>query len=155
MLFRSSQNLNVSAAGLLTLNPNGTFTFVSKAPYVGEVVFKYDLCYDNCPDACIKDQSVKIKITPKISNGVTIPTLFTPNSDGINDVLVIDGLAGKTGATLAVFSQWGEEVYRSADYKNDWDGTWKTKNLPDATYYYIYQLNATSEVKKCFVNIFR
>ena len=150
-----TQNLNVANAGTLVLNPDGTFTFVSKAPYSGDVVFKYDLCYDNCPDACIKDQSVKIKITLKISNDVTIPTLFTPNGDGINDVFVVNGLAGKTGATLAIFSQWGEEVYRSTDYKNDWDGTWKTKNLPDATYYYIFQLNATSEVKKGFVNIFR
>jgi gliding motility-associated-like protein len=150
-----TQTLSNATAGVLNLNPDGTFTFASKAPYTGEVVFKYDLCYDNCPDACIKDQSVKIIITPKINNDVTIPTLFTPNGDGINDVLIINGLVGKTGATLAVFNQWGEEVYRSADYKNDWEGTWKSKNLPDGTYYYIFQLNAATEVKKGFVNIFR
>ena len=150
-----TQDLSNAAAGTLILNPDGTFNFVSKAPFTGEVIFKYNLCYDNCPDACVKDQSVKIIITPKVNNDITIPTLFTPNSDGINDALVIGGLAGKSGANLVVFNQWGEEVYRSIDYKNDWEGTWNSKNLPDGTYYYIFQLNAVSEVKKGFVNIFR
>ena len=63
------------------------------------------------------------------------------------------GLAGKTGAKLTVFSQWGEKVYSSDDYKNDWDGTWKSKNLPDGTYYYIFQLGTSTQ--KGFVNIFR
>ncbi len=150
-----AQDLSNPNAGTLVLNPDGTFTFTSKAGFVGEVVFKYNLCYDDCPDACANDKSVKITVTPTIDKTVTIPTLFSPNGDGINDELLIAGIAGKTSVKLTVFSQWGEEVYRSDTYKNDWKGTWNDKDLPDGTYYYIFQLDAQSEVKKGFVNIFR
>jgi gliding motility-associated-like protein len=62
---------------------------------------------------------------------VTIPNVFTPNSDGQNDRFVIDGILYVSN-NLRVFNRWGQEVYAASNYKNQWDGG----DLPDGTYYY-------------------
>jgi gliding motility-associated-like protein len=71
----------------------------------------------------------------------TVPTIFTPNGDGINDQLIITCLLDDTGypdSQITIYNNWGDEVYRSPiPYQNDWDGTFKGKNLPVGTYYYI------------------
>jgi gliding motility-associated-like protein len=40
---------------------------------------------------------------------------------------------------LLVFNRWGNEVYRSEDYQNDWEGTAFGKDLPDGTYFYLFE----------------
>jgi gliding motility-associated-like protein len=61
---------------------------------------------------------------------------FTPNGDGFNDKwLVTDGPC-VTNVTALVYNRYGARVFESTDYKNTWDGTYKGKPLPDATYYY-------------------
>ena len=61
---------------------------------------------------------------------------FTPNGDGINDKwLVTNGNCTKN-IRVIVFNRYGNKVYESEDYKNDWNGTYKGKPLPDATYYF-------------------
>jgi hypothetical protein len=41
-----------------------------------------------------------------------------------------------------VFNRWGNQVYKSENYSNTWDGT----GLADGTYYYLLELN-TGDVK--------
>jgi len=67
---------------------------------------------------------------------ITIPNVFTPNGDGINDYFVIDGIEFVDGCQLVVFNRWGKKVYESNNYKNDWDGD----NLADGVYYFIFNL---------------
>ena len=62
---------------------------------------------------------------------------FTPNGDGINDLWIITNGPCLTKAKVNVYNRYGSEVYSSEDYKNNWDGTYKGKTLPDATYYYV------------------
>jgi gliding motility-associated-like protein len=62
-----------------------------------------------------------------------IPNIFTPNGDGKNDVFEIKGLESYPGSSLQVFNRWGNQVYNSANYQNNWDGG----NLADGTYYYL------------------
>ncbi|HLP11508.1 MAG TPA: HYR domain-containing protein [Flavobacteriales bacterium] len=70
-------------------------------------------------------------------NDLFIPQGFSPNEDGINDVLEIKNI-DKTENTLQVFNRWGQVVYEAVNYKNDWKGTDKNNYmLPDDTYYYI------------------
>ena len=77
---------------------------------------------------------------------VFIPEGFSPNGDGINDRFVIRGSVGTL--QIEVFNRWGHVVYKSDDYKNDWDGTSNTgvrvgssSGLPDGTYFYRVKLS--------------
>lgn len=67
------------------------------------------------------------------SADMIIPNIFTPNGDGKNDLFVIKGLASYPGSQLLVFNRWGNEVYQSDDYQNNWDGG----GLAEGTYYYV------------------
>jgi gliding motility-associated-like protein len=69
-----------------------------------------------------------------------IPNAFSPNGDGINDRWDIDGLKQSPGCTVTVFNRWGQEVFRSQGYQSPWDGNYKGKPVPLATYYYIITL---------------
>ncbi len=64
---------------------------------------------------------------------LVIPNIFTPNGDGKNDVFEIKGLESYPGSSLIVFNRWGNEVYNSPNYRNNWDGS----NLAEGTYYYL------------------
>ncbi|TKC02826.1 T9SS type B sorting domain-containing protein, partial [Pedobacter frigoris] len=62
-----------------------------------------------------------------------IPNVITPNGDGSNDVFKIKGIENYPGTEIYMVNRWGNEVYKSSDYKNDWDGS----QLNEGTYYYV------------------
>jgi gliding motility-associated-like protein/uncharacterized repeat protein (TIGR01451 family) len=65
-----------------------------------------------------------------------IPGGFSPNGDGVNDKFVIDNLAGDN-ASVWIFTRYGTQVYRNANYKNDWDGRNSLGDrVEDGTYFY-------------------
>jgi len=68
-----------------------------------------------------------------VTANITIPNIFTPNNDGKNDVFVITGLSSYSGSQLFIYNRWGNEVYRSDNYLNNWDGS----GLAEGTYYYL------------------
>ena len=73
---------------------------------------------------------------------------FSPNGDNINDRFVIPGLEEFPGSSLSIFNRWGQEVYESPDYQNDWDGRGKNGNqLPSDTYFYILGIDQRIEIK--------
>ncbi len=73
---------------------------------------------------------------------IFIPSGFSPNRDGVNDLFVITR-PFNTSINLEIFNRWGNLVYRSRDYNNDWGGKGNQPNnilgedLPDGTYYYV------------------
>ncbi|TDX01797.1 T9SS type B sorting domain-containing protein [Dinghuibacter silviterrae] len=70
-------------------------------------------------------------------SGLFIPNAVSPNGDGKNDRFLIVGLDKYPNSQLTVFNRWGNQVYHSDNYANDWDG----HELSDGTYYYILLLN--------------
>jgi gliding motility-associated-like protein len=83
-------------------------------------------------NGCQATQQIKVADECPV---VFIPNTFTPNSDGINDTWVIEGL-DETG-TVKVFTRWGAEVYQSVGYSTPWNGAYSGKKLPSGVYYYI------------------
>ncbi len=72
-----------------------------------------------------------------------IYNIFTPNGDGVNDVFYIKGI--KPGFTyLEVYNRWGERVYFSDGYNNDWDGSGVSEGV---YYYYFWNPNRDKKVK--------
>ncbi|MEI7472911.1 MAG: gliding motility-associated C-terminal domain-containing protein [Chitinophagaceae bacterium] len=70
---------------------------------------------------------------------------FSPNGDGINDKWFVTNGNCTKNIKAMVFNRYGTKVYESNDYKNTWDGTYKGKALPDATYYYTLQFTLLND----------
>jgi gliding motility-associated-like protein len=68
-----------------------------------------------------------------------IPTSFTPNDDGLNDVFYIQGEGIKEeGYELMIFDRWGEQVFQSNDPKEGWRGIDPNSKLsPNGVYSYL------------------
>lgn len=76
-----------------------------------------------------------------------VPTGITPNDDGDNDLLYIRGLEVYPGSSVTIINQWGNVVYQTDDYQNDWRGTNSFGNpLPDGTYFVVLVLNNGSKL---------
>jgi gliding motility-associated-like protein len=83
-----------------------------------------------CPDTVTKD----VYVTPEIY----IPNVFTPNGDGVNDVLYFT-ITGATCFHCDIFNRWGILVYQLNSSAQGWPGIIRQTNDPasDGTYYYI------------------
>ena len=95
--------------------------------------------------------SQTIDILPTFDN---ISSLFTPNGDGMNDYWYIPDLEEYGNIKVTVYNRYGQKVYESESYKNDWDGTWNGNPLPSASYYYIIRSEKKGFIKGV-VNIVR
>ncbi|MBQ1606286.1 MAG: gliding motility-associated C-terminal domain-containing protein, partial [Bacteroidales bacterium] len=74
-----------------------------------------------------------------------IPNVFTPNADGINDEWEIGNIDMFPKAHIYVFNRWGQLVYESDNYTENWDGKSRGKMLPFGVYMYIIDLHNGSE----------
>lgn len=69
-----------------------------------------------------------------------IPNIITPNFDGLNDNWVIDNFDPSFPHKVVIFNRWGQEVFSTTSYQNDWYG----KDYPDGTYYYVFDYNGNT-----------
>lgn len=67
---------------------------------------------------------------------IFIPTAFSPNSDGLNDLFNMMNKSVKT-YTLKIFNRWGELVFETNDLNTSWNGTYKGAPCPVDNYTYI------------------
>jgi gliding motility-associated-like protein len=79
--------------------------------------------------------TVKTEECPK----VVVHDVITPNGDGLNDTWVIEHITDHPGSRVMVFDKWGDKLFESNNYANDWAGN----DLPDGTYFYVVKLNLT------------
>jgi len=82
-------------------------------------------------------QNASVTIAAESSNCLIIPTAFSPNGDGKNDVWFIEGLDLTVENNVEIYNRWGALLYQNTAYKNDWDGKIKGKDLPTGGYFYI------------------
>ena len=123
--YTSILNMN-SQAGSASVQ-NGGILYNPNYDYKGTNIITYSICSNSfCSNLC-DTASVSICLDPI---KIFIPNLVTNNKDGLNDYFSITGLCA--GAKLIISNRWGEVVYTSNDYQNDWSG----ENLSDGIYYY-------------------
>lgn len=89
---------------------------------------------------CTRSDTVTIKVNPIVCETpfVFIPNSFTPNGDGINDVLYVrsDIL---DECYFVIYSRWGEKIFETADQNIGWDGTYKQKDCQRGSYDYYFK----------------
>jgi gliding motility-associated-like protein len=69
---------------------------------------------------------------------------FTPNGDGMHDLWVVTTGACVNKIIARVYNRYGGLMYASDNYKNDWNGMYNNKPVPDATYYYTLDITLIS-----------
>jgi gliding motility-associated-like protein len=81
---------------------------------------------------------------------IFIPTAFSPNGDGQNDVLYVRGKQTCISQfNLQIFDRWGELVFESASLGNGWNGSFRGEPMNTAVY--TYHLSVTLSNGKPFV----
>ena len=86
--------------------------------------------------------TVSDEVAINVREKLTIPNSFTPNGDGINDILTIPGLDSYKQSTLTIYDRAGQPIFKSIGYPKPWDGSHDGKPLPIGTYYYIIDLKS-------------
>ena len=88
-----------------------------------------------------------------VFDGLTIPNVMTLNNDGVNDFFLIEGLKSET--SLTIVNRWGEIVFSTNNYQNDWNGRDQSGALLTEGVY-TYVLNAPNDkLKHGFIHLVR
>ncbi|RPE13394.1 gliding motility-associated C-terminal domain-containing protein [Chitinophaga lutea] len=69
-------------------------------------------------------------------NTIFVPNAFTPNNDGVNDILLVYGTTINT-MEIRIYNQWGQLVFESRDKSRGWDGTMSGQRQPVGVYNYV------------------
>ena len=72
----------------------------------------------NCADTICKD--ITIDFIPLIG----VPNAFSPNNDGVNDIIYVEG-EGIVNLNFTIYNRWGEIVFETDNQREGWDGIYK------------------------------
>ncbi len=84
----------------------------------------------------------KITILPKAS--VDVPTAFTPNGDGKNDIIYVDGWGIKKLNYFRIYNRWGQLLFETNDINQGWDGNYR--GVPQNNETYVYEVSVQSYI---------
>jgi gliding motility-associated-like protein len=118
---------NFASAAVLPWPANDTGAF-----YLKQVVSNNFGCFDSA--------SMTVKVGPGFY--LHIPTAFTPDANGVNDVW-LPRVHGVRNYRLQIFNRWGQLVFSSNDPSKGWDGL----NAPQGYYAYMISGISSYEVK--------
>ena len=70
---------------------------------------------------------------------------------------MISGIGNFPGNEVVIWNRWGNEVFRTLDYQNDWGGTNSNTGeaLPDGTYFYLITLPEGNQEIRGFITVYR
>jgi large repetitive protein len=104
--------------------------------------FQYEICTGAICD------TAWVYIFVDCPNDLKFWDAISPNNDGKNDVLIVDGLQNYPNHTLCIFNRWGNEVLKVKNYQQDWTGVWNGQLLPDGTYFYLLRDDDKGQIVK-------
>ncbi len=94
----------------------------------------YQVCLQALNDIGCSD-TVCRRVSADVYPLADVPSAFSPNGDGNNDILYVRGY-GIEVMDFKVFNRWGEVVFESTDQNLGWDGTYKNVEQPVEAYAY-------------------
>lgn len=92
-------------------------------------VYGYDI------NGCIDSTYVTIHVDSTMNEDM--PSGFTPNGDGLNDVFRPVGIKFQSTVDFRVYNRLGQQVFYSNNYKQGWDGTFNGQPQDIGTYFYV------------------
>ncbi|MFM7671831.1 MAG: gliding motility-associated C-terminal domain-containing protein [Bacteroidota bacterium] len=92
-----------------------------------------------------------------VTDQIYIPNSFTPNNDGLNDVLKVYSNV-ISSLRFSVYNQWGEKIFETTNQALAWDGSHKGQPQPSGVYIYVCDIllrNGERVQRKGSVNLVR
>jgi gliding motility-associated-like protein len=158
--FRPSPNLQLSADTTILIGTAAHLKASGSQSYSWSP--SYGLSCTNCPNpianpevstayvvytengfGCMAIDTIRVNVDPNLA--VYIPNIFSPNGDGINDILYVRGKGVKNFRFL-VYNRWGEVVFETREENYGWDGTFRGQSLSPSVF--VYYLDAILENDK-------
>jgi len=142
--------------GELIEGTDGILTYKPQSNFFGFDNFRYKVCSQLCESLC-DTAMVTIGVTGTQGAGgpCLIPNIISPNEDGNNDYFLVSCINQYPDNQLRIFNRWGDKVYETRNYQNDWAGTFESRLLPAGTYFYVLELEEGGTPLKGFITIFR
>jgi gliding motility-associated-like protein len=99
---------------------------------------------------CKATDSVSIKVFCEDAQ-VYIPNVFTPDGDGLNDMLMVRAKGIRTVKSFRIFNRWGEVVFEKSNFapnekSNGWDGSIRGKKASPDVYVYTCEVVCENNV---------
>jgi gliding motility-associated-like protein len=143
-----------TSTGVINYNwvfDNGaTSTLKDPATTFNEIkTYKVCLYVDDGGKGCKDTACAPIEVFTN-SDITIVPNVFTPNGDGINDVLMITA-KGLGSVNAQIFNRWGQKEYEWNTLNGGWDG-YSASGIPavEGTYYIILYATGADKNKTVF-----
>ncbi|WP_157580833.1 gliding motility-associated C-terminal domain-containing protein [Segetibacter koreensis] len=101
----------------------------STVPLTHDTVFNLTIVDNN---GCTANKDLAVKVLNKLY----MPSAFTPNTDGKNDVFRIPPGASISLREFSIFNRFGNIVFSTRNIADSWDGTYKGQHVDTGTYVY-------------------
>jgi gliding motility-associated-like protein len=85
-------------------------------------------------------------------SSIYLPSAFTPNGDGLNDVFMAFGIDLKD-FQLVIYNRWGEKIFQTQDITLGWDGTYR--GAPSPLGLYVWELETSDKNGNPLINDFQ
>jgi gliding motility-associated-like protein len=80
------------------------------------------------------------KLCVEFSHLLHIPSVITPNANGLNDDWEIENIEFYPDCQVDIYNRWGMVVFSSTGYPVNWDGTYYGRELSMGVYYYVIDI---------------
>jgi gliding motility-associated-like protein len=75
---------------------------------------------------------------------ILMPTGFTPNGDGLNDIFRVKYPFAVKSFHLLIYNRWGEKVFETNNIREGWDGYWKGELSLQGIYVWVISFTDTN-----------
>lgn len=110
--------------------------------------------YVTNPHGC-SDSMSSVVIVKDVST-MYIPNSFTPNNNGNNDLFRVSSFGiSNEGFELLIFDRWGNQVFKTNDLKEGWNGGKNNTGeiLPDSYAYQVVYRELTGQIRVLFGHV--
>jgi len=122
--------------GKRSTQPATSHYYPKEGSYWVELVAINEICRDSTGKSVVIEGS----------ENIWAPNAFTPNDDGLNDVFRVHYNNSK-GALLMIYNRWGQEIFRTENMEEGWDGQFKNEPCQDDVYVWIVSYLNNDDVR--------
>ena len=126
-----SYNINGVTNNEVSIYETGNYLVTATDIYGCQKIFSSNVAEGNCTDC-----------------DVFVPSAFTPNGDGLNDLFKAKINCVSKEFHCKIFNRWGQTIFESSDINYGWNGTYSGILMPPGSYVYYIAYKTSSGILK-------